>query len=114
MASGGFFDLLEEKNGRDGGAEDEEEEAEPVEGGAGFGGERRQGARIVERRGRGSQRELLVVDRHWRNGFSFQIELRSRFFPPFHPPQSLRVTPAMQAGLTTKLWEIEHLLALLD
>ena len=28
--------------------------------------------------------------------------------------QSLRVTPAMQAGLTTKLWEIEVLLALLD
>jgi hypothetical protein len=28
--------------------------------------------------------------------------------------QSLRVTPAMQAGLTTKLWEIEDLLTLLD
>ena len=27
---------------------------------------------------------------------------------------SLRVTPAMAAGLTTKLWEIEDLVALLD
>jgi hypothetical protein len=28
--------------------------------------------------------------------------------------QTLRVTPAMQAGLTSKLWEIEDLVALLD
>jgi hypothetical protein len=28
--------------------------------------------------------------------------------------QTLRITPAMQAGLTDHVWEIEELLALLD
>ena len=28
--------------------------------------------------------------------------------------QSLRVTPAMQAGVTNKLWEVEDIVALID
>jgi IS1 family transposase len=73
------------------------------------------------------ERQNLTMRMHMRrftrltNGFSKKIEMHEHSvalhfmhynFVKIH--QSLRVTPAMEAGLTTRAWDIQDLIALLD